>query len=93
MPGGICLVPRSAVAICLPVDEFRAVSAELADAGYEAIEVLDAAELEALLDSRPDVGLAILVAARRRTQRLVADGRFGHFGGSAQPRRTRPRQR
>jgi len=33
---------------------------ELAEAGYEAIRVANADELEALLSSRPDVGLAIL---------------------------------
>ena len=35
-------------------------SAELAEAGFEAIEVADANELESLLERRPDVGLAIL---------------------------------
>ena len=53
-------MPRSAVAIYLPEDEFPAVSEELADAGYEAIAVSTAGELEALLESRSDVGLAIL---------------------------------
>ncbi len=53
-------MPRSAVAICLPSQEFLEVNAELAEAGYEAIMVLDAGELETLLESRPDVGLAIL---------------------------------
>jgi MinD-like ATPase involved in chromosome partitioning or flagellar assembly len=53
-------VSRSAVAICLSGDEFRALSAELADAGYEPIEVSGADDLEALLESRADVGLAIL---------------------------------
>jgi len=36
------------------------VSAELAEAGFEAIEVADADQLESLLERRPDVGLAIL---------------------------------
>jgi pilus assembly protein CpaE len=36
------------------------VSAELAEAGFEAIEVADADQLESLLEHRPDVGLAIL---------------------------------
>jgi len=36
------------------------VSAELAEAGFEAIEVADADQLESLLENRPDVGLAIL---------------------------------
>jgi pilus assembly protein CpaE len=53
-------VARSAVAICLPADEFAAVSAELAEAGYEAIAVKDADELEDLLARRSDVGLALL---------------------------------
>ncbi len=35
-------------------------SAELAEAGFEAIEVADADQLESLLEHRPDVGLAIL---------------------------------
>lgn len=53
-------MPRSAVAICLPRDEFLAVSAELAEAGFEAIEVANADQLESLLERRLDVGLAIL---------------------------------
>lgn len=53
-------MPRSAVAICLPRDEFLAVSAELAEAGYETIPVFSADELDALLERRRDVGLAIL---------------------------------
>ena len=53
-------MPRSAVAVYLPEDEFPAVNAELADAGFEAIAVSTAGELEALLESRSDVGLAIL---------------------------------
>jgi DNA-binding response OmpR family regulator len=53
-------VPRSAVAVCLPRDEFLAVGAELAEAGYEAIPISGADELEALLERRRDVGLAIL---------------------------------
>ncbi|MGD0018141.1 MAG: AAA family ATPase [Candidatus Limnocylindrales bacterium] len=57
-------MPRSAVAICLPGDEFVAVSAELEEAGYEAIEVSSADELEVLLERRPDVGLAILDGER-----------------------------
>ena len=51
---------RSAVAICLPAHEFAAVSAELAGAGYEAVAVKDADELEELLARRTDVGLALL---------------------------------
>jgi MinD-like ATPase involved in chromosome partitioning or flagellar assembly len=54
------VVPRSAVAIYLPSEEFLAVSAELAEAGYEAIGISSVDEFEALLEARPDVGLAIL---------------------------------
>jgi MinD-like ATPase involved in chromosome partitioning or flagellar assembly len=53
-------VPRSAVAVCLPVSEYQAVHDELADAGYEAIPVSNADELEILLSIRNDVGLALL---------------------------------
>jgi len=53
-------VPRSAVASYLPGDELPEVSAELAEAGYEALAVADADELEALLEVRTDIGLAIL---------------------------------
>ena len=51
---------RSAVAIALPRDEFVAVSAALSEAGFESIEVHSAKELEAVLTTRSDVGLAIL---------------------------------
>jgi MinD-like ATPase involved in chromosome partitioning or flagellar assembly len=51
---------RSAIAICLPVEEYVAVGRELAEAGYEPIPVLGADALEALLGSRNDVGLVIL---------------------------------
>ncbi|MGD0248380.1 MAG: AAA family ATPase [Candidatus Limnocylindrales bacterium] len=53
-------MPRSAVAITLPPAEFAAVSAQLAEAGYEPIEVRTADELEALLNLRRDIGVAIL---------------------------------
>ena len=53
-------MPRSAVAIALPSAELAAVSAQLAEAGYTPIEVKTADELEALLDTRNDVGVAIL---------------------------------
>jgi pilus assembly protein CpaE len=53
-------VPRSAVAIALPRDEFVAVRAHLFEAGFESIEIHSADELEALLTTRSDVGLAIL---------------------------------
>ena len=51
---------RSAVVIALPHAELVAVSAQLAEAGYEAIEVETAAELESLLNRRRDIGVAIL---------------------------------
>ena len=54
------MVPRSAVAVCLQRDEFLAVGAELAEAGYEAIPVSGADELEVLLERRGDIGPAIL---------------------------------
>jgi pilus assembly protein CpaE len=53
-------VPRSAVAIALPPAELVAVSAQLAEAGYEAIAVNTAEELEVLLSTRRDIGVAIL---------------------------------
>jgi pilus assembly protein CpaE len=53
-------VPRSAVAIALPQAEYAAVSVQLAEAGYEPIEVLTADELEELLNRRHDIGVAIL---------------------------------
>ena len=53
-------MPRSAVAIALPPAERSAVSAQLAEAGYEAIAVNTADELEVLLATRHDIGVAIL---------------------------------
>jgi DNA-binding response OmpR family regulator len=53
-------VPRSAVAIALPPAEFAAVSAQLAEAGYEPIDVRTADDLEELLSRRRDIGVAIL---------------------------------
>jgi MinD-like ATPase involved in chromosome partitioning or flagellar assembly len=53
-------VSRSAVAIALPPAELAAVSAQLAEAGYEPIEVRTADDLEALLARRRDIGVAIL---------------------------------
>lgn len=53
-------MPRSAVAIALPPAELAAVSAQLAEAGYDAIAVNTAEELKILLDLRRDIGLAIL---------------------------------
>lgn len=51
---------RSAVVIALPRDEFVAVSAALSEAGFESIEVHSAKELEAVMTTRSNVGLAIL---------------------------------
>ena len=53
-------MPRSAVAIALPPAEIGAVSSQLAEAGYEPIEVQTADDLEALLNLRRDIGVAIL---------------------------------
>jgi pilus assembly protein CpaE len=53
-------VPRPAVAIALPQAELVAVSAQLAEAGYEPIEIRTAEDLAALLNQRRDIGLAIL---------------------------------
>ncbi len=53
-------MPRSAVAIALPQAELVAVSAQLAEAGYEPIAVNTADELEVLLAQRRDIGVAIL---------------------------------
>ena len=61
---------RSAVAIALPRDEFTAVSAHLFEAGFESIAVQSADELEALLASRSDVGLAILDSEKDFDQTL-----------------------
>jgi len=53
-------VPRNAVAIALPQAELAAVAQQLAEAGYEPIEVRTAEELESLLRRRHDIGVAIL---------------------------------
>jgi MinD-like ATPase involved in chromosome partitioning or flagellar assembly len=53
-------VARSAVAIALPRPEFVAVREHLAEAGYEAVAIKNAAEFERLLNSRSDIGVAIL---------------------------------
>ncbi len=53
-------MPRSAVAIALPRHEFVAVNEHLSAAGYEAIAVETAEDLERLLSSRDDVRVAIL---------------------------------
>jgi MinD-like ATPase involved in chromosome partitioning or flagellar assembly len=53
-------VARQAVVIALPTDEQEPVAAELRDAGFEPISIGRPDELEALLASRRDVGVAIL---------------------------------
>ncbi len=53
-------MPRPAVVIALPPVELAAVSAQLAEAGYEPIEVKTADILEELLNERNDIGVAIL---------------------------------
>jgi Flp pilus assembly CpaE family ATPase len=53
-------LPRPAVAIALPHAELVAVSAQLAEAGYEPIAVETADELETLLGIRQDIRVAIL---------------------------------
>lgn len=51
---------RSAIVVALPPNESDPVCAELAMAGFEAISVEAPFQLEALLDSRRDVALAIV---------------------------------
>jgi len=53
-------VARRAVAIALPRPEFDAVRGHLAEAGYEALPVASAVDLERVMRGRPDLGLAIL---------------------------------
>jgi pilus assembly protein CpaE len=53
-------VPRSAVAVCLPGSEFRAVRKRLTEAGFEAIAVKSPGDVEKLLARRNDVDIAIL---------------------------------
>jgi pilus assembly protein CpaE len=53
-------VSRPAVVISLPQAELVAVAEQLAEAGYEPIEVVTPEDLEALLNSRRDIGVAIL---------------------------------
>jgi pilus assembly protein CpaE len=53
-------VPRPAIAIALPLAEATPVSAELREAGFDAILVGRPRELEALLAERRDVAVAIL---------------------------------
>ena len=51
---------RPAVIVALPPGESVYVCAELAEAGFDVIEVSDPLELKRALDSRRDVGLAVL---------------------------------
>jgi len=51
---------RSAVVVALPEAEFPAVREHLAEAGYEALRVSGADELETLLTGRADIDCAIL---------------------------------
>ena len=53
-------MPRSAVAVCLPGSEFRAVRKRLTEAGFEAIAVKSPGDVEKLLARRNDVDIAIL---------------------------------
>ncbi|MFL5683815.1 MAG: hypothetical protein ACJ77O_11810, partial [Chloroflexota bacterium] len=51
---------RPAVVVALPPGESVYVCAELAEAGYDVLEVLDAADLKRAIDRRRDIGLAVL---------------------------------
>jgi pilus assembly protein CpaE len=53
-------VPRPSIAIALPPDESGPVASELREAGFNVITVNEPDELEALLASTRDVGVAIL---------------------------------
>ena len=53
-------MPRSAVAIALPRLEFEAVRDHLVEAGYDAILVGSDLELDALLETRNDIHVAVL---------------------------------
>jgi Flp pilus assembly CpaE family ATPase len=53
-------VPRPSIAIALPPDESIPVATELREAGFNVITVSEPDELEALLASTRDVGVAIL---------------------------------
>jgi pilus assembly protein CpaE len=53
-------VARSAIIVVLPPDESDHVSSELAAAGFEVISVEAPFQMDALLDSRRDIALAIL---------------------------------
>jgi len=53
-------VARPAVVVALPKGESGPVVSELADAGFEAIEVATPGDLEGVLAKRTDVGVAVL---------------------------------
>jgi MinD-like ATPase involved in chromosome partitioning or flagellar assembly len=53
-------VPRAAIVVCLPDSELRAVRKHLTDAGFEAITVKSASDVEKVLAKRDDVKVAIL---------------------------------
>jgi len=53
-------MPRPAVVVALPPGESVYVCAELVEAGFDVIEVLDPPDLKRALDSRRDIGLAVL---------------------------------
>jgi pilus assembly protein CpaE len=55
---------RPAVVIALPLDEQRPVVAELREAGFDAIAIHRPEELQAILESRRDVAVAILDGER-----------------------------
>jgi cellulose biosynthesis protein BcsQ len=55
-------MPRSAVAIALPREDFFAVRGPLVEAGYDAVPILSIEDLESTLGSRRDIGAAILDA-------------------------------
>jgi MinD-like ATPase involved in chromosome partitioning or flagellar assembly len=77
-------VPRSAVAISLPRVEYEAVRDHLAEAGYEALHVRSALELEALLRGRADIQVAILDTENDFDGSLEMYGLL-HEGGRAIP--------
>ena len=53
-------MPRPAVVVALPPGESVYVCAELVEAGFDVVEVMDAPDLKRALDSRRDIGLAVL---------------------------------
>ena len=75
---------RHAIVVALPSTESDPVCAELAMAGFEAIAVTAPFQLEALLDSRRDVALAIL-DGEIEPETLEAFGHCLRDGGRALP--------